>query len=67
MSVPDVMLSADRLVDLLGHKELQLKNLGQVNQANGLRYAIMIVLQEAREALAGGADAAGAPPVSPEP
>lgn len=42
----DVLVSSQKLLDRLGHEELQLKKLGLVNQANGIRTAITILIRE---------------------
>lgn len=42
----DLMLSAERLLDRLGHEVLQLKRLGLVNQAAGMQSAVAIVIKE---------------------
>lgn len=42
----DAKLSAERLLDRLGHEVLNLKRLGLVNQAAGMQSAVAIVIKE---------------------
>jgi len=57
----DVLLSSEKLMDLLGHEELILKQHGLVNHAAGLRVAIVLVIKEIHAAKANGQ------PNSPKP
>lgn len=41
----DKPLSSERVLDRLGHEELKLKQLGLVNQAAGVRAAIVAILK----------------------
>jgi hypothetical protein len=43
--VSDTLLSSARILDRLGHEELKLKQLGLVNQAAGMRTAIVQILK----------------------
>lgn len=45
----DVLLSSERLLDRLGREELQMKQLGLVNHAAGIRTAIVALLKEVAE------------------
>jgi hypothetical protein len=45
----DTQLSSERVLDRLGHEELKLKQLGMVNQAAGIRTAIVAVLKMIHE------------------
>lgn len=42
----DVLVSSEKLLDRLGHEELELKKLGLVNQAAGVRVAITLLIKE---------------------
>lgn len=44
--MPDVLVSSEKLMHRLGHEELELKKLGLVNQANGIRVAITLLIKE---------------------
>lgn len=46
----DVLLSSEKLLDRLGHEELELKKLGLVNHAAGVRKAIVILIRETQVA-----------------
>lgn len=46
----DVLVSSQKLFDMLGHEELELKKLGLVNHANGVRKAIVILIREVQAA-----------------
>lgn len=46
----DVLLSSEMLFDRLGHEELELKKLGLVNHAAGVRKAIVILIREVQAA-----------------
>ena len=41
----DVLLSSQQILDRLGHEELELKKLGLVNHAAGVRTAIVAILK----------------------
>lgn len=58
----DVMVSAEKVLDRLGREELQLKQLGLVNQAAGLRVAIVAIIKEVHEAKRGVASQASLEP-----
>lgn len=45
----DILLSSEKLIDRLGHEELELKKLGLVNHAAGIRTAITLVIKEVLE------------------
>lgn len=47
--MPDVLLSSERLLERLGREELQMKHLGLVNHAEGIRTAIVALLKEVAE------------------
>lgn len=47
----DVLLSSEKLLDRLGHEELELKKLGLVNQAAGVRVAIVLLIKETQAAI----------------
>jgi hypothetical protein len=42
----DVMVSSEKLLERLGREELQLKQHGLVNQAAGMRCAIVALIKE---------------------
>lgn len=44
--MPDVLISAEALLDRLGHEVLNLKRLGLINHAKGMESAVAIVIKE---------------------
>lgn len=54
----DVLISSQKLLDRLGHEELELKKLGMPNHAAGVRTAIVAVIKEVQAAI----HPQGAPP-----
>jgi hypothetical protein len=50
----DVQLSAAQVLDRLGHLELRYKQAGAVNEAGGIRLAIVEVMRLAEEARKAG-------------
>lgn len=46
----DSLLSAQRLLDRFGHEELELKKLGLMAQAAGMRVAITLLIKEVQAA-----------------